>query len=692
MKDEEALTIATGLLHGCANARDDDGLAANRVSSLNYYFMRERGDEVDGRSKVVAGDVSAMTDATMAQIMASFTDANIAAFDPLDEGDIPAAGAESSACLDILMRKNRGYLELQSAIKNAAQCRYGVLKVWGEQGERSRKRIRYNVTPESFAALFERGRGRVEATYLDSKAGTVRVVETYRDDRVRVASVLPENFVFTRNWQHPYLDGIPCCGERHLSTRTEMIETHGFDADKVELCERYTTPNQTALARDPRGVGANYDTGGLTDKSAELVEWFELYAIIDIDGDGIGELCAMSLQSGRVVLEAPEPVDRRPYAIGVLLLNPGRLPGISIFDKVGQIQDKNTALERLAIDNGMAANRPRTAFVEEWVDAGDLEDGRINGNIAVKAAAGDVRAAIAAHIVPDTSAGLLAQMEFQKRNRAELGGASLDLATGQAQLTDRVGSEGLDRAYSVMEILAALQARTFAETLVRDTMLLIHATARETLDELYTFQQGGSSKAFTPRDWPEREHVTVKLGMSPAERRRMAEALWQLLNVLIQLAREGMRDVLVTLPKLYRALVEWARVVSIPVPEAYLLDPESDPARRELQKREASAQQQQQQQQQLMAMALGLEKFRVVLEKSGKEGELVYKYFKAILDSKTAVAQTVGKAATDFELQARQAADAADQSNREKETADAVKGAAIEVQKLDDGGDDDAAE
>jgi hypothetical protein len=97
---------------------------------------------------------------------------------------------------------------------------------------------------------------------------------------------------------------------------------------------------------------------------------------------------------------------------------------------------------------------------------------------------------VAAFAVPDTSANILANIEHMRRVRSEMGGATLDMATGQMQLNDRLGSMGLDRAYSVMEQLAAFMTRVLANTLIRGMYLVAHETLRTQWPQPIQFKRG----------------------------------------------------------------------------------------------------------------------------------------------------------------------------------------------------------
>jgi hypothetical protein len=665
--DEYTLAIVSQLLEDCAGYRDGDELAKQRQAALDYYFMRPRGDELTGRSAVVSGDLSAMVDAVLSQIMANVASGRIAEFDPEGADDEEQAALETDCVTKTIFQKgNRGYLKLQAAVKNALLLANGIGKARVEDEPRARERVFRNVTPEAYAEL-TKDRPGVKLEHINWDGGTLRYSERRPQKRIRTGDVDPANFVYTRDWDSCELARIPCVGERHVSTRSDLITEEGFPRKLVEKATAFT---DMGGARSARSIKSSPRPPNRTsDASLDLIEWFELYVLIDVNDDGVAERRRVCIIPNKTLF-ANEASDI-PYAVGFALINPGRLLGVSLFHKIKQTQDTNTALKRAALDNASAANKSRLLYLSNHVDQTDLEDGRVNGAIAVTGVA-DVRQAAAALVVPDITAGLLQMIQEEKRSRTELGGASLELASGQAQLTDRVGSQGLDRAYSVMEQLAALMARTFAETFVCDMYLLVHRLMRENIREPVTFTRKGKPVQTTPSDWPERDSITPKLGMSPGERARKLGALQTNLNAQIMLAREGMTGIIVDPTRFYALLMDYNRLAELENPEQWYIDPDSDAARETVAKRDASAQQERIAQQKLMAKALGFEQLRIALQRHEGDADRVVEVFKAILGAESDQAKTVGTAAASFELAELEADRAAEQADKDAETVGKV--------------------
>jgi len=642
-------------LQNCAGFEGDE-LSKHRTESLNYYFQRARGDEVPGRSRVVAGDESAMVEANLAQMMDGLTSTSTRVVDyrPLGAADKEQAALETDTVTYFVMEANNGWVQLSSAIKDALQLRNGIMKTWIE----TRKVVRYETyanvkSAEAVAELTDRP----DATCKMLNKWTpekgllsLRCQRTVK--RFRCEAVALENFLYPKDWDSHDLQEIPICAERHIDTRAEM-KALGFPAAKVDklTATRTTGSTLTGAARNPASEAAIGPRP--IDKSLEQIEWYEIYVLHDGDGDGIAERRRMSLAYRDSELLADVPVNLVPYAAGVVLLNQHRLTGIDLHDKLKQTQDKHTALERVLFDGLNSAIKNRTATLDGAVNPDDLADGRVNGNIRVnRRMVSDVRMAVTAFSIPDTSANVLENIREVKAERSEMGGAALDMASGNMQLNERMGSEGVDRVYSVMEQLAALMTRNIAQTLIRNTWLLAHATLREGWNEASPIQASIQWQN-VPAKWAERLCVAVKPGMSPGERARLQNAIAKLIDWQVMLAEKGMDEVLVYLDGFFKALMDWARVAEVPFPEQYFRNPASKESQTALDGKRKQAKQMEEQKQMLMRQAIGLEQLRTAVEKYAGDADRQFKYWAKVMDVEVEEAKLVGHATTEL-LKAKQ--------------------------------------
>ena len=622
---------------------DGDTVSEQREEALNYYFQRARGDEVAGRSAVVSGDVSAMVEATLAQMMDAFSSDRICDFDPLDAEDEDQAQLESEAVQWFVMGRENGFIELVSAIKEALLMRNGVIGIDAEDVTVRRVKRLVNVEPAALAELLAPDDVVAHKYDADTQELNLTIETTKREFRMQAVSL--ENFLYYSEWTRPTLEGIPICAVRHIDTRADLIAM-GFSKAKVNGLTSYKhNLKAESQARNPKTTRKPVVT---IDKSQDPVEWYEIFVRMGAGGADELHRVSMSYMDGVILEDIPVPFIR--LAAGTAILNPNRFTGISLYDKLKQNQDIRTALRRALLDNVNATTKNRLAGFDGVVNIDDVTDGRVNNMVRVKPTVPDIRAAVMALTVPDTSANILANLESTAKERSELGGAALDLQTANMQIGgDRMGSQGLDRAYSVAEQLSAAMMKTLATTLIRDVFLLAHRTLREYFDEPLPIKRNGKWNFVKPSQWPERQSVTVKPGMSPGERSRRTQALGQVIESQLMLADKGLDGVLVGINQFNRALMDWARLAEVQNPEQYFIDPDSDESKAALDGKQKQAAEVDQQKKALMQQAFGLEQLRTSFEKYRTDAELQFKYFAEVLGAEVEEAKIVGAATADLE-------------------------------------------
>jgi hypothetical protein len=622
---------------------EGDKLATDRAAAWRYYFLRPRGDEIAGRSAVVSGDLSAMVEAVLSQMDNAFSTDRLVEFDADGAGDVDQAQLESD-CVCQFVGKNNGNLQILFAVKSALLLRNGIVKAWCDERKTTTYESYEQVQPEAIAELAQ-GKPGIETKILDydPEAQTLDLAITTVVKKFRVGSVPMYNFIYPDDWNSPDLTDCPFMVERHVEARSKLVE-RGFSKAKIDKVQRITSDSAVdASAQMPGGV---LQTRIGLDSSQDRVEWFEAYALMD-DGKGASERRRICFADAVILENVAE--DIVPYAAGVVFLNPDRLTGISLYDKLKSVQDINTALERASLDNVNTVNRNRTASFEGVVNADDLADGRTNNNIRVRmGVVPDVRQAITAFTIPDQSSGILQHIQEQKSRRSEMGGAALTLATGEMQLNDRIGSQGVDRAYSVMEELSAHMTRNIAKTLIRSIYLIAHAVMRKHYDYPVTIRQGGRWATTIPKQWPVRENCQVKPGMSPGERARRVQTYREMMNDQVALAGQGMDEVIVSMDTFYTTMMDWARAADVENPERYYVDPRSDASIKAQQGKQVAAKQQSDMQNLLITQAIKLEQMRSAITKYQADIETQFKYYDANLSAQIEEAKIVGNAALEM--------------------------------------------
>ena len=644
--DKKQLASACSQEIAQAHGADGDELQANREKALDYYYCRPRGDEIPGRSAVISPDVSAMVEAVLSQCLDAFAADNPAEFEPLHEGDEIASQVESDVVNQVIMQDNPGYLIWQEAIKDGLLLRNGLVKVYVDETVDVTNKTFQGLTVAEVDQLMAQNRPgyTVEITSTDADADTVRVKFTATEQSLVVESVPPEDFLIQADYNSQSLEKCRFCAQKHYYTRSELLEM-GYKKAEVEALPTSTMDTGAGSARNVGGY--TRDMAAVT-PDQDKIQVHECYIRIDVDGDGISELVRVMLAgdaSSGVVLDSEE-VPFAPFATGSPFINPHRWVGMSLFDKLKSSQDIKSASLRQWLDNANANNNRRMIALEGAVNMDDLLNSKPGGRIRVTQLD-----AVRPIEISDIGPSCQMLLDYQDRLRSEMGGAALDLASAEAQLVgSQVGSQGLDRAYSVKEQLAAMMCRNFAETLIRSTYLLVHQTLRTWYQMPIMAKVGDKWQQIQPSTWQPRSRLNVKIGLSAGERQRKSAALGQVLGYQMQIMQMGQAGVLADLSGVHNALMDWAKSAELDNPEQYFIDPASEEAQKAAQGQQQAQQQQAEEQKAMVQETLDIERGKVLADRDKTANETAWKYFDTYMDAIVEEMKLTGSASKDFQL------------------------------------------
>lgn len=586
--------------------------------AVEYYFGRPRGDEVVGRSQVQSLDVADMIHAVMAQILPSFTQDSICMFEPDGPDDDAMARLESDAVNRVIMESNRGYTVLSCAIKDALLLKNGIIKV-----------------------------------YLDDDGD---------NRRVEVEAVDPLNFVVCSSQESPLLDDYAgFCAEMKLYSRGELVEL-GFDREQVErisTSSEIDATNYNAGLRNRQGQDGNQSDAGWAN---EMVPVWECYAELQEGDEDSADTDLYRILFGGQELLLKEKADYIPYACGSGFPEPHKFWGLSMYDRIKTVQDAKTAITRQWLDNLGNCNNSRT-IINDRVNLDDYTDSRPGGAVRVDGL-GPVQDSVMPLPVMDAGPAAMQFLQYMDQVRSDRGGAALQMQAAESQLMGAsIGSQGVDRIYSVQEAMAGMIARNLAETMLRSLFLLVHKVLRLELYEPMTLRLADQWVTVDPEQWRSRDRVNIKSGLTPGEKARKQAALAQVIAYQWQTIQAGQDGVMVTLGNLYNAYLDWASSMELDAGEKYFTDPQSQTAQQGIQGKQQQQQQLQMQQQQQQQIELQMAQAQMQLEQSKlqleQQSAQLDKY-KADLDARiklidirvtaeTAEAQIVGAATADLQ-------------------------------------------
>lgn len=596
-------------------------MQGTRAQALAMYEgLLPANDDKDGDDMLRAAvslDVADMVEAVYAQLAPALEDVGGIQFEATSAEDEAQAQKETEIVRSMLLEGylgTGGFVALSEAIKDALLMRTGTLALWIDRHE-TRTPETWEDVPDMVAvgriiAPTEPGQQVLDVNVdeMDDGEGlTVTLTRVDTEKRLAVGCVRPEDFVqSSRSERDP--QALRFCADRVVMTRSAAVEK-GFDSsDIADLPE--TDPEQADLYLDRTGGEGGREPAQLTGAqlaSNQLIELWRCYVWLPSGEDSLqaDRHRVWYSRDGLKVVSEPEKVGRVCYAVGNVTIYPHRADGVSLYDRLAEVQVLKSLGLRAWTENLHKVNRPRLGVDESLVNLADAAD----------ATQDIVRMRGPGGIVPipaiDAGPSIVAYLAYQDQARSERGGASLDMQGAQMQIASNQTAQGIERQYSSKEQLAATMARTFAETALRACYQIAHYLLRTSWGGQLTARVAGQWVEEDPAQWRPRNGVSVRVGQSRTQRMERAAALAQVMSAQAALMQQGQDGVMVDASKMHNAASDWIAATQLRYPDRYLIDPDSPPAQQAAQQKGQAAQQQAAAQQGLLRLQFLLEKYKV---------------------------------------------------------------------------------
>ena len=586
-----------------AEGGSSDEVQSNRELALRYYRGELPGIVEDNRgSDVVSMDVANTVNAILATMRDMLIKDAELVIEAEGEADEAMAQAEASICTDVLMKDNRGELLLMEAIKTGLLMRNGAMKV---------------ISP---------GGG------------------------VLVAGVPIENVCYRAGWDGPFQE-LPFFAERLSYSRSELVDSGVARSvvDGLPASSDYAT--ETGRARDAVAV---VTADGET-RDQEHIECHEAYVLSDLNGDGISERYVCLVANGKTCLDFSE-IDHIPYALGSPFLNPYRITGESVFDRVRHIQDSNTVMLRQWHNNIAVVNNGRYVYDPSLANEGDIMHPIAGGGIRAR----NPSTSVVPLQVLDMTSGIAAAIDYNRRQRTEAVGAALDMASAEAQLANKAATAAAIEKGN-QELVSSMIAATFAETLVQPLYELIHLYLRRYARRPYLARIQGQAVPVDPSRWGNRRRMTLRCGLPPGVKAMQQQAMMLHVQTSAQAMTMGLGGVLVSPQTLYRSQIRLLKLNGIEDAESFIVDPSSPEAQQAAQGQQQAQQAAQAAQLQLMQAQLQLEQAKIREDARQADGELQHKFYATDMEAQIEEAKIAGQGVIDLEKQ-RMADEAARQA------------------------------
>jgi hypothetical protein len=592
LTDEQILGIVTAELSQAE--RYDDWTRA-----LDYYLGKPMGKEIEGRSQVVSTDVADAIEWIRPQVMESLTGSNeIVSFDPIGPDDEMQAQLESDCAFDVIMKDNDGFTAIHTLVFDALLQKFGLLQVFYEKNREPTVRAYSGLSPEMVNVAIAETKGQL-LEYEQAEDGTfsIRVAVPPKGGKVRIETCPPEQFRYNGDLASVDLSDARFTARVAQKTLSELAE-EGYDTDVLDAVSASFGDNPALYRMEAQQESIGAERSHKDDPSQRLVEVAQCFMRMDLNGDGIGERVKVTVLGGAspTHLLDVEEIEEYPWVAGVAILMPHKFQGLSVYDRLKQLQDIKTALLRNTLDNISYQNNQRVAVLEGQANLDDVLISRPGGVIRVKNPN-----AVTPLVTPMVGQAAFNMLQYIDEVRAGRVGVSPEGNATPQKVGNAVGSEGVQNLLSASQALVGLITRVIAETAVKPLCVKVRDLLVRHVDAVQDVQFRGQWVQTNPASWPSRSRTTVSVGLGSGDNTRRFQTLQGVLQLQSQIQMLP-GQALVDPVKVYSTLDDYCKFGGLTGASRYFMDP-SSPEGQQAAQNAAQAMQQNQQQAMQQQMA-----------------------------------------------------------------------------------------
>ena len=520
----------------------DSETVEDRKRALEYYLRQPYGNEVEGRSQLVTGEVAEAIDGALPQLIRVFTTTeDIVYFEPKSPGDEDSAKQATDYCNWVFYRENDGLLILHNWFKDALLQKVGVVKSYWDERVDVTKEEYENLSEDELALLLSDQSLEVvkqEVEYeeaVDMLGNVVQIpkYEVYVQRKkeygcVKIENVPPEEFLISKSAKT--IEEAQFVAHRRLMPRSDLIAL-GYDKDMVDELPTYNDLefSEERVARYQNGEQPDQNIS--LDTSMQTVEVYECYIRIDEDEDGIAELRKI-VYCGSEILD-DEETDYIPFHSICPIPIPHKFFGQSLADRVVDIQLEKSTITRQSLDNMYLTNNARVGAVDGQVNLDDLLNATPGGIIRLKSAN-----ALVPLTVQSTFGQALPMMEYLDQVQAKRTGVN-DAQQGlDPDVLSNVTAAAVAAMMKSNSGKLELMARIFAETGVKSLFKGILRLLGKYQDEPKIIRMRGQYVTFDPRTWANEYDISVNVGLGSGDREQKLTMLQMILSKQEQIIQQ----------------------------------------------------------------------------------------------------------------------------------------------------------
>ena len=580
-----------GQIKGIIESEIDDSIGyietetvEERRRALDYYLRNPYGNEVEGRSQIVTGEVAEAIDGALPQLIRVFTTTeDIVYFEPRSADAEESAKQATDYCNWVFYRENEGLLILHNWFKDALLQKVGVVKSYWDAKEDVTKEKYKNLTEDELALLLsdeslEVVRQKVEmipagvdmmGMPIEVPSYDVTVKRVKKSGSVRIENVPPEEFLISKAART--IQDTPFVAHRKLMQRSELIAM-GYDKDIVDELPSYDDLSFSAERIARFDNGEQPDQTQSLDMSMQTVEVYECYIRIDENDDGIAELRRI-VYCGSEILE-DEDCDYIPFHSICPIPIPHKFFGQSLADRTMDIQLIKSTITRQSLDNLYLTNNNRVGAVDGQVNLDDLLNATPGGIVRLK----NPNALVPLQ-VQSTFGQAMPMLEYMDAVQAKRTGVS-DAQQGlDPDILSNVTATAVAAMMKSNSGKLELIARIFAETGVKSLFQGILHLLGKYQDKPKIVRMRGKYVQFDPRTWANEYDVSINVGLGSGDRDQKLAMLQMILAKQEQIIQQyGPSNPLVTVGQYRNTLARFIEAAGFKDAKVFMneITPEMD--------------------------------------------------------------------------------------------------------------------
>jgi hypothetical protein len=515
-----------------------------RKQALEAYLRQPYGNEVEGKSSIVTGEVAEAIDGALPSLVRIFTGSDdIVVFEPQGPKDEASAKQATQYCNWVFSRDNEGVSILHDWFKDALLQKNGILKAYWQDKEDITKERYFDLSNDELAMLMSdetmeiveqdttefpifdpMGQPVIDPMGMPVMGATHNVVvqQKKKSGKVTIENVPPEEFLISKKART--IADSPFVAHRQMLTRSTLIAM-GFNKDQVESLQM-----GDALAYTPERV-ARYSAGEqpyqvqTDDPSMQEIEVFECYVKTDIDGKGIASLTQVFYAGNEILQdekgkEIIEETDYVPFHSICPIPIPHKFFGNSLADRTVDLQLIKTTITRQMLDNLYLTNNARVLAVEGQTNLDDLLTSTAGGVIRVKSI--NAVQQLTVQNVAAQAFPMLQYLDSVQSKRTGVSDASQGLDPSILQNVTAAAVASMQQAGAgKIELIA----RIFAETGVKSLFKGILHLLCKYQDKARLVRMRGEFVEFDPRTWANQYDVSINVGLGAGNRQEQMAML-----------------------------------------------------------------------------------------------------------------------------------------------------------------------